>query len=185
MRVMITFLLTAVALFGQAKGTPVTVTRYPAAQPTQLLDYTSSIVTYIGYAVPIQPVFTWTFAGSTLTSIVVLTNVGTVTTSTAHGLAVGNQVIVTGSGTTALNATYRIATVPSATTFTIATSGVGNATYTTGLVMTTTAPRSTAAVWSIECFQNDGTNITAIQWAGGSPAIYTYAWSNRTTTACW
>lgn len=186
MRVIITLLMSAVAVFGQAKGTPVTVTNYPTGQPTQILDYDgSSHVIFIGYAIPIQPSFSWTVAGSTLTSIAVATNVGTVTTSTAHGLVVGNPVIVAGSATTALNGIYRIATVGSASTFTITTSGVSNATYTdAGLSVSTTAPRGTAAIWSIECFQITTSNKTSQQWVGGTPTSYSSIWANRATLPC-
>lgn len=126
----------------------------------------------------------------TLTSIVVLTNVGTVTTSADHGLAVGNLVVVSGSTTAALNGTYVIQTVPTSTTFTITTSGVANATYNNAaMTMTTTAPRTTATGWSIEKFTYDASsNLVADQMATrvASGQIATNAYSficgNRAVT---
>lgn len=52
----------------------------------------------------------------------------TLTTSTAHGFRVGDEVIVSGLTETALNGTYTIATVPTTTTFTYTTSTSGNIT---------------------------------------------------------
>lgn len=133
-------------------GQPVTdVSKYPSTQ-TPAMKMTldgSSRLQYICQAVPIQPVFTWSRSDSTLTSVVVLTNTATVTTSTAHGLQTLNPVTFVG-GPSGLAGTYLIQTVGSSTTFTITTSGVANGTYTTaGMSVSTNAPRTTAAVWSI------------------------------------
>ncbi len=114
-----------------------------------------------------QPSFSWYRASATLTSIVVLTNAGTVTTSTAHGLAVGNLVTISGATVdTDLNGTYYIQTVGSTTTFTITTASVANATYTEStLEVATMAPRSSAAQWDIFKYTTSGSNITVIQKA--------------------
>ncbi len=117
-----------------------------------------------------------------LTSITVLTNVGTVTTSAAHGLAVGNLVTVAGATVdTDLNGAYVIATVGSATTFTITTANTANATYSEAtLNISTTAPRTTANYWAIEKrVYNVSNQITADQWAIGtaSGGIATTAFS--------
>lgn len=183
-------LLTLFALFAgialaQHSGAAVAQVQYPYDSPAMLFAYSGTNNTYIGYASAKQTAFSWTRAATTLTNIVVATNVGTATTSTAHGLAIGNPVVVTGSATTALNATYRIATVPSTTTFTITTSGVADATYTTGLVVTTTAPRSTAAIWAITCMTYDGSNnLTSKLWVNGTPGTFNQIWDNRATLAC-
>jgi hypothetical protein len=96
---------------------------------------------------------------SSLTSIVVSANVGTVTTANPHGLWVGAIVTASGSTTSALNAVYKIATVPSTTTYTIATSGVGDATYNNAaLVISTNNPLFTQGVWAIQVFVYDGSN---------------------------
>ena len=55
-----------------------------------------------------------------ITSIVSSSDVATVTTGSAHGLSVGQYVHVTGSTTAYVNGIYKVASVPSATTFTYA-----------------------------------------------------------------
>ena len=55
-----------------------------------------------------------------ITSIVSSSDVATVTTGSAHGLQVGQYVHVTGSTTAYVNGMYKVASVPSATTFTYA-----------------------------------------------------------------
>ena len=55
-----------------------------------------------------------------ITSIVSSSDVATVTTGSAHGLQVGQYVHVTGSTTAYVNGIYKVASVPSATTFTYA-----------------------------------------------------------------
>lgn len=81
----------------------------------------------------------WTVAATTLTSIVVSTNVATATTGAAHGLVPGSQVTISGATVdTSLNATYTVLTTPAPTTLTFTTSSVSDATYTEStLVMTT------------------------------------------------
>jgi len=159
---------------------------------------------------------TWKRSDSTLTSIVVSTNVGTVTTSTAHNLVVGNPFVVSGATVdTDLNGDYVVVTIPSATTFTITTVSVSDATYneatlqgigqdsdlagtyviqtvgstttftittasvtdgsytmnsldTTPLQFTTTAPRTTEAIWAIGRYQYSGTNLSHSQSADGN-----------------
>ena len=64
-----------------------------------------------------------------ITSIVSSSDVATVTTGSAHGLSVGQYVMVTGSTTAYVNGLYKVASVPSATTFTYAqNSGASNGT---------------------------------------------------------
>ena len=55
-----------------------------------------------------------------ITSIVSSSDVATVTTGSAHGLQVGQYVHVTGSTTAYVNGIYKVASIPSATTFTYA-----------------------------------------------------------------
>ena len=55
-----------------------------------------------------------------ITSIVSSSDVATVTTGSAHGLQVGMYVHVTGSTTAFVNGIYKVASVPSSTTFTYA-----------------------------------------------------------------
>ena len=56
----------------------------------------------------------------TVSSIASSSDVATVTTASAHGLKVGQYVNVTGSSTNFVNGVYKVASVPSATTFTYA-----------------------------------------------------------------
>ena len=64
-----------------------------------------------------------------ITSIVSSSDVATVTTGSAHGLSVGMYVHVTGSTTAFVNGIYKVASVPSSTTFTYAqNSGASNGT---------------------------------------------------------
>jgi len=63
----------------------------------------------------------------TISSIASSSDVATVTTASAHGLKVGMYVNVTGSSTNFVNGIYKVASVPSATTFTYAqNSGAAN-----------------------------------------------------------
>ena len=64
-----------------------------------------------------------------ITSIVSSSDVATVTTGSSHGLQVGMYVHVTGSSTAFVNGIYKVASVPSSTTFTYAqNSGASNGT---------------------------------------------------------
>ena len=64
-----------------------------------------------------------------ITSIVSSSDTATVTTGAAHGLSVGQYVMVTGSTTAFVNGMYKVASVPSSTTFTYAqNSGASNGT---------------------------------------------------------
>ena len=63
----------------------------------------------------------------TISSVVSSSDVATVTTGSAHGLKVGQYVNVTGSSTNFVNGVYKVASVPSTTTFTYAqNSGAAN-----------------------------------------------------------
>ena len=65
----------------------------------------------------------------TISSVASSSDVATVTTASAHGLKVGQYVNVTGSTTNFVNGMYKVASVPSATTFTYAqNSGAANGT---------------------------------------------------------
>src|ERR1035438_4277031 len=60
-----------------------------------------------------------TVSGGTLTSVSVSSNVGTITTVSAHGLYIGAVVNISLSTTSALNGSYKVLTVPTSTTATI------------------------------------------------------------------
>ena len=64
-----------------------------------------------------------------ITSIASSSDIATVTTGSAHGLKIGMYVNVTGSSTNFVNGVYKVASVPSTTTFTYAqNSGAANGT---------------------------------------------------------
>lgn len=180
----------AAGLFSQTTGQAVVVVLYPQETPTRFLDYTGTNLIYACVASPTNKTATpgyYTYSlsvtGATLTSIVVLTNVGTVTTAAAHGLMVGQTTTVSGSTTSALNANYVIQTVPSTTTFTIATSGVGNATYNNAaLTLSGVAPLLTSPIWSIAHYTYDGSsNLTGSQCANGACSQQSNICANRAT----
>lgn len=151
---------------------------------TTLMAYDgSSYVEYVGMAKSYQPKTIWSRAIGNLTNIVVLTNVGTVNI-TAHGLAVGQRVIISGATVDAdLNGSYIVQTVPDANSFTITTASVADATYTEAtLVVDTTAPRTSAAVWSIKKLYYTGALNTRLAWAEGQSAL-NHAWDSRATYA--
>lgn len=195
MKLFAALLFLSCAGLAQQTGTPVTTTSYPHDSPTIFMDYDGSGNNiYNCYARPVvnyTPItgssatmsFQWTFAGSTLTSIVDSSNTSTVTTPSAHGLQVGNLVVISGTSSSALNASYYVQTVPSTTTFTVTTSGVADATYTTGAVLSTRAPLLTQPIWSIEKITYNSSNKSvADQWALGAPGNFTNICANRATT---
>lgn len=107
----------------------------------------------------------WSVASSTVTNIVVASNVGTITFSSTTYLWVGATLTITGSTTTALNGTYTI-TGTSGSTATIATSGVSDGTYTTGITISTRSPLLNAAVWAIAEYKYVSSNLVNRYWAG-------------------
>lgn len=142
----------------------------------------SNNVQYICRAFSTQPNFTWTRSDATLTSIVDATNVATATTSTNHGLAVGNVVNVFGSAVAALNGRYLITAVAS-NTFQFTTVGVADGTYNNAaLGIATTSARSNANVWSIQRFYYTGTLVDRFAWAEGASAPR-YSCDDRATYA--
>jgi hypothetical protein len=159
-------LLLSLPLFAQ-RGQLVDVFGGQSQVPVTSLFFrdVSNNTEYICTATRDQPLYTWTLASKALTNIVVLTNVGTVTTAAAHGLSPGNLVTVTGATVdTDLNASYYVQTVGSTVTFTITTSGVSDATYVdAGLAISTNAPRNTAAIWDIQKFSYTTTYLDRIQ----------------------
>lgn len=183
--------LVCALLWSQQTGQPVGIVQFPNQTPTRLLDYAGgSNLTYLCQAPTINQTSTpsWytyslSVAASTLTNIVVATNVGTATTPSAHGLMVGQNTTVSGSTTSALNATYVIATIPSTTTFTFTTAGVGDATYNNGpLTVSGEAPLLTSPIWSIQHFTYDASNnLTSTQCANGSCQALSNKCSDRAT----
>ena len=126
----------------------------------------SSNLNYQCKAKSVQRQANFSVALGTLVNIVVSANVATITFTANHGYAIGNPIVISGSATTALNGTSPAASVPSATTLTVATSGVSNGTY-TDMVVSSTAPRSSDPIWAIQKFTYTSSNLTMTQWAGG------------------
>lgn len=193
MKTLIALMISAACALAQTNGSPVSVVAFPPSQPAQIFDYTGTTLIYIGYASPVvnyngivgTEAFRWTRAATTLTSIVVSSNTGTVTTSSAHGLQIGQLVTVSGATVdTDLNASYYVQTVPSTTTITITTANVANATYNEStLVMSTQAPLTTQPVWAITKLTYDGSgNLVSKGWANGTARAYTNIWANRAVT---
>lgn len=174
-------LLTSPSLFPQGPGQLVDVFEGASQAPiTQLLFRDGSQNTeYICVASSRQPIYTWAQASKAITSIVVSTNTGTVTTLAAHGLSPGVLITISGVTTdTDLNGTYYVQTVPTTATLTITTASVSDATYTDATqVITTTAPRSTAPIWNIRKISYTTTYMDRIQ---NSPSNSICA--NRATT---
>ncbi len=172
MRILLVALL-AVSLWAQ-DGTPVNISiSPPPVGYTNLYFYNSADLQYACRAKSVQPTATFGISAATpfvLTSVVVLTNVGTVTTVSDNGLKVNDKVVFSGATVdTDLNGTYKIATVTSSKVFTIATASVANATYNEAtLQFTTTAPRTSMPIWSIQKYTAVASQITASQWAVGT-----------------
>lgn len=182
-RFVFAILISALAL-GQ-EGTPVnTSISAPLTAYSNLYYYSGTDLVYACRTKSIQPIATFARSDSTLTDITDAANTSTVTTASAHGLAVNDKVIVSGATiATALNGTYLIQTVGSTTTFTITTSGVADAAYTEStLKFTTTAPRNTAAIWSMQKYTYVASALTASQWANGTSAPNQICANRATTT---
>ena len=118
---------------------------------------------------------------TTLTSIVVLTNVATANI-TAHGLRVGARVTVAGATVdTDLNGAYTVATVPGANSFTFATASVADATYNEAtLLLESQAPRDSSNVWAIIKRFYTATALDREVFARGT-ATMSFACASRTT----
>lgn len=109
---------------------------------------------YICTALSKQSVYNWSGLAM-ITSIVDSGTTATITFASAHGLSDDNRIVIAGmvsAGTSALNASFKIA-VTNTTVITITTSGVTDGNYTPStdplMIISTTAPRTTAAQWQI------------------------------------
>ena len=178
------------ALFSQQTGSPVAIVQFPIQNPTRFMDYAGGYnLTYLCQAPSVNNTstlsnysYSLSVGASTLTSIVVATNVGTVTTASAHGLMSGQNSTVSGSTTAALNGNYVI-TVTGSTTYTITTSAVGNGTYnTSGLTVSGNVPLLTSPIWSVMHFNYDANNnLIGTQCANGACNQLTNICANRAT----
>ena len=145
------------SLYAQAGGSPVVVMR---TQPTTVLNFYdgSGNLEYVCTTSYPATRTVFSVAASTLTSIVDSSNTSTLTIP-SHGLAVNNQITIAGATDTDLNTTFIVQTVSDANTITITTSSVTDTTYNeAALTVTTTAPRSSAAIWQITKFTYSGSS---------------------------
>jgi len=169
MRTLTILFLSIAGLFAQTSP-EYTPSIAPPTTPYSYLMYRdgSNNIEYICRALSYQQSFSWTRSAATLTSIVDATNVATATTSTNHGLSVGNTISVYGSTVAALNGGYTITAV-TPTTFQFTTVGVSDGTYDNAtLGVGTTSPRSNANIWSIQKFFYAGIYMDRFGWAEGS-----------------
>lgn len=163
-RLIALFLVLAGCLGAQMFGTAVSPTSDPP--PTAVVQQgfydASGTFQYLCRARQANVTNTWG-VGNGLTSIVVSSNVATVTFSQAPGMYVGLRFTISGSTVSALNGTYKVTGISSATV-TFATSGVSDGTYNNAaLVVLTTWPLLTAPVWAISVSHYDTSN----RWDGG------------------
>lgn len=172
-KVILAVLLVAIAAMAQ-EGPIVNQSAGPPIRAWhQLLFYDGSDnLEYICWTLSSQNVTTWARTDSSLTSIAVSTNVGTVTTAADHGLTVGSTVVVSGATVdTDLNGTYAVVTVPSSKTFTITTASVTDATYTESTLVTTyVGPRTTQAIWAVQRLFYASGYLFKRAWAEGTSA---------------
>jgi hypothetical protein len=166
-----------------AQGSAVNQTDGPPPSPwVKLLFYNgSSLLQYACYS-PAQAPTTVYAIGATpaLTSIVVVSNVGTVNLGATAQWWVGQRITVAGSTTAALNGTYTLSAV-SGSTGTIATVGVPDATYNNAaMTISTTAPLLDSLRWSILVSTYVGTNLATNYWAASGVGVNSQlACSNR------
>lgn len=143
----------------------------------------SNNLAYVCSAPGLQAVSTFYRSSSTLTNIVVTSNVGVITFSSTSYLWVGARITVAGSTTAALNGTYPVTAV-SGSTASIATSGVGDATYNNAaMTVYTSAPLLNSAIWAIKALTYTSTTLTGTRWLG-TPAVvvpHTLLCSSRAT----
>ena len=155
--ILLLWVLLANSLQAQSGGNTVVITKTAPSTVLNFYDGSNNLEYVCRTPYPATK-STFSIAASTLTSIVVSSNTGTVTIP-SHGLAVGNAITVTGTtGDTDLNDTWIVQTVTNANVFTITTANVSDATYNNAaMVVTTTAPRSSAPVWQISKYSYTST----------------------------
>jgi len=102
------------------------------------------------------------------------TNVATLTTTAAHGLSIGMEIVITGVDAT-FNGTYRITTIPTTTTFTYTTATTGT------IVSTAVSPVGTGVAEVIHFIDyNSGTDSPV--YALCDDGVYAY-WVTNTVEA--
>lgn len=137
---------------------------------------------YEGWAESTQDWTEWNVASARLTSIVDVGTTSTATFGAAHGLEVEHEIEVKNASASALNGTFKVATVPLTTTITFTTSGVADATYNNNpLMIRSRAPRKNDAIWVIKKYFYTTGNLVGIKWAKGQAQTPNLVWDDRTT----
>lgn len=156
-------LVLSISALAQSQSSPSVVIRPPVTTILQYYDGSNNLEYVCRTPYPATKSI-FSIAASTLTSIVVSSNTGTVTIP-SHGLAVGNAITVTGTtGDTDLNDTWIVQTVTNANVFTVTTANVSDATYNNAaMIVTTTAPRSSVPIWQITKYSYTSTYRTREQ----------------------
>ncbi len=122
---------------------------------------------------------------STVATISESGTIATITTSTAHNLAVGRVVAIAGSSVAGYNTTFVVATVPSATTFTMAApSGLGSATGGTATPQCPTCSQATVVPWTnvrygqaVAACKAVGANLCSdVQWHRACSVVDSTTW---------
>lgn len=101
-----------------------------------------------------------------LTSVVIASNIATVTTPTAHQLYDGARVTVAGSTAGAIDGIYTVASTPSTTTFTITVSAANGTHTESGMNLTTRSPLLSAQYWNVIVLVWEGSVLKATFHAG-------------------
>lgn len=118
---------------------------------------------------------------STLTSVVVATNVATVTCSSACGAWVGMRMIISGCTTAAVNGTFTVLSAPTATTYTLAIT-VADGTYNNAaMAINTNYPLTTQSVWEIQVSKFNGSSQVIATVPANASVGTNLAWTNRAT----
>jgi hypothetical protein len=105
--------VTTTAATGLVSGDTVTIAG--AVDPAANGTWVVTVLTATTFTIPATATNAAAGAGGTITQ----TNNSPITTATAHGLAVGDVVTISGSSDAALNGQWRVASVPSTTSFTV------------------------------------------------------------------
>lgn len=183
------YLLQAFVQLGLGQQEVILSPRPSGAIVSVRLEYSGGNLVYVGKA-PAPTTYTHTFSVATctaasatwpnctqMTNIVDSSNTATATIA-SHGLKVGDRITVAGASDADLNGTYVVATVADANTLTFTSANTTDSTYSTGITITTRAPRGGAPLWSIQSYKYDGSNNLVGVFTSGANAV----WDSRTTT---
>lgn len=149
----------------------------------ELYFYTGSLVDFTCQAAVVVEETRWDFDNDDLDSIIVDTDVATITTVSEHGLYVGASVDISGSLTEELNGRHLVLSVPSATTFTIDATGLDDTAAANGSItpavtyndptvaVFTNDPLLNKPVWRVLVNYWSSTNLVKTLYGGGSISL--------------